>query len=248
MKKLISAKRFVLITALPLLLTGCDSEGYYDYYDNETIDWFLQLTSESYAVAEVAHGYEGTDGGAFFIKGDDRSADYTLPWDFDFYGVTVTEVRVDTNGHLWMGTGKKKTRSYNIKLPSYPVIAGYNGDIDSKTWGDGVSIEEKTNPERVVFMWNTSHNDDDQEGKILQYEIVLYKDGDIRFNYDTNTISRETCDDRSSGVSSGNGWDYTQLTYNIYDPGEEGKLGTTTACELSGRSFLFRAIQVGVAP
>ncbi len=201
-----------------------------------------------YTVSEV--GFTGetlTENAENRLYGDDDSVSYTLPWDFPFYGQNHRTIQITTNGSIWLtkddgdyGNGSQWGGLYDIFLPTgndpeedtnfIPIIVPWNEDLTSEYYGNGVTVEVKTNPDRLVIQWDTETISTEYYDWPNQFEAVLFPDGTIRFDYiyiDPDVASRY-CNDSGSGVSFGDGYNYTNLTDTFGD-----------ACTLGGRSFLF---------
>ncbi|HDH50328.1 MAG TPA: hypothetical protein ENH04_02875 [Nitrospirae bacterium] len=118
------------------------------------------------------------------------------------------------DGNIWFETD---TNDYDFNLRTCddngPCIAGWNQDLDSEDYGE-YRVQRKTDPDRVVIEWITETYDDNDDGLdvLNNFEIILYKNGEIRVNY--NYFNCAICRDSSSGVSKGvpNGSVYTSLT------------------------------------
>ncbi len=67
---------------------------------------------------------------ALQIQDDDDEGLYTLPFSFDFYGVTYTDTWPTTNSHVFFGT---QDSNYDEVLLDYntPVAVVWNDDLDS---------------------------------------------------------------------------------------------------------------------
>ncbi|MBK5276001.1 MAG: chitobiase/beta-hexosaminidase C-terminal domain-containing protein, partial [Desulfuromonadales bacterium] len=198
-------------------------------------DGIHQLTKENNGLL-----WDGTDANITketttdynFTYGDESSVTYTLPWPFSFYGQTYDRITVDTNGNIWF-TATDSAYSFNLsdtKVNSNaasrgPVIAAWNNDLSSSYYG-GVFIQHKTNPdERVVIEWQTETFTDEDYSLPNNFEVVLFRNGTIRFDYNYFTTTNGW--DYYSGISKGNG-----TYYDITTP-----FGNVSA--LGGSSYTF---------
>ncbi len=202
-----------------------------------------------YTISEVPYSEETlTSASVNLISGDDESVAYALPWDFPFYGENHKTLQITTNGMILLtkddgnydGQGSLWANLYDIDLSSandpeeeinfIPIIVPWNYDLTSAEYGDGITVEVKTNPDRLVIQWYTETYDTEDYDWPNRFEAVLFSDGTIRFDYISfdYDVANSYCFDSGSGVSFGDGYNFTNLT-DAYD----------SACALEGRSFLF---------
>lgn len=163
--------------------------------------------------------------GSLAIVSDDETKGYVMPWSFPFYGVSYNEVGVDSNGTLWLGNINRNQPHLNLAFEG-PLISPWSNDLDASSNGQGVQVEHKTSPERVVFHWQTTTYCNSRD--INEFEVVLYPNGYILFRY--LTFGNTTIDE-GSGISSGPGnndyLDLTQARGSVY--------------RLGGHAYLFEA-------
>ena len=184
-------------------------------------DGFYQLT-------EVTAAWDGTDANRLnsptadydYAYGDEASVTYTLPWQFNFYGQSYSQINIDTNGYVWFGAAGSAS-PLNLAANGHgPVIAAWNNSLSSYFYG-GVFVQHKTNPERVVIEWQTETYSDEGYNIPNDLEIVLFPSGAIRTDYKSFTTT--TGNDFDSGISGSNGINYLNLTssfgyvYNLAD-------------------------------
>jgi len=158
--------------------------------------------------------------------GDEEALTYILPWNFTFYGQRYDRITIDTNGNIWFGS---TIPDYNIDLAKtdlIPVISVWNDDLSSNNYG-GVFVRYKTVPDqRVVIEWRTETYTDEGMEPTSNFEAVLYRNGDIRFDY--NSFNAESAGDSGSGITKSDGDHFLSVSAN-YD----------NVFELSGHSYLF---------
>ena len=201
-------------------------------------DMSYAATADSgYQLSEASSSWDGTDASRLkaptadydYTYGDESSVTYALPWSFSFYGTAYSQITADTNGNIWLiSTGS--AHSYNLSSTGRgPVIAAWNNDLSSYFYG-GVYVQHKTNPERVVIEWQTETYTDEGEYRPNRFEILLYQDGGIRFDY--NSFDPSVGKDFGSGISAGDGTSHLGISENFGN-----------AFTLAGRSFLFSPLQ-----
>lgn len=201
----------------------------------------LAATDGFYQLAEVAAHWDGTDASRTksptsdydYTYGDESSLIYNLPWSFHFYGQSFTQINVDTNGNIWFGAPGSTHSFILANTGRGGVISAWNQDLSSYYYG-GVFVEHMTDPERVVIEWQTETYTD--EGFYLpnNFEVVLFPNGTIRYDY--KTFSAQDANDGGSGISRGNGVNFINLS--------ETYGGANT---LAGRSFLVTETSLPVA-
>ncbi|PLY02003.1 MAG: hypothetical protein C0622_06155 [Desulfuromonas sp.] len=133
---------------------------------------------------EVAGSYQ-------FDYGEECLVDFSLPWEFPFYDSSSSRIYVDGEGNIWLGS-----------LGSGPRITVWNGDLDSY-YGGGSFVEHKSDPERIVVQWSAEAFEAVGYGQPIEAEVILYDDGNIRFNYadiPQSNVFLESC-----GVYDGSG-------------------------------------------
>ncbi len=143
---------------------------------------------------------------------DEMTWAYTLPFDFSFYGelyVAGTSIGITSNGQICLEDDSTCV-DYENNITSQlhgPFIAPLWTDLNSTNTG-GIFITET--PEYIVIRWETEEYD--VPGEVLNFEVVLYSNGNIKFNYDTQTAPLENVV-ATVGISKGDG------TYvaSIYD-------------------------------
>lgn len=196
------------------------------------LPWPVSAATDGiYQLTEVTQTWDGTDGNRTkpptidydYTYGDESNLSYTLPWSFNFYGQAYNQVNVDTNGNVWFGaTGS--AHSFNLKNTGRgPVVAAWNNDLSSYYYG-GVFIQHKTDPERVVFEWQTETYSEEGFSRPNNFEVVVFPNGTARIDY--KSFSAIDAYDFGSGVSNSNGTNSLNIS-SLYG----------NVFSLAGRSF-----------
>ena len=110
-----------------------------------------------------------------------------------------------------------------------PIAVAWNDDLNSESAGQGLRVQAFTDPDRVVFDWDTETHSGGGGGDLSQFQIVFHATSRIVFHYiafDPDT----TCEDVGSGLTLGDGLEAIDLSAAL----------DTEACTLAGRSFEFR--------
>ena len=105
----------------------------------------------------------------------------------------------------------------------------WNCDLTSYYFGNGVDVQAKTSPDRVVVNWDTETYDDEDYELINNFSAVLYPNGYILFHY--YVFDYDLADDYGSGVSNADGVNYVDQTAAFGD-----------VFTLGGRSFLYEPV------
>ncbi len=173
-----------------------------------------------------------------YTYGDEASVTYTLPWAFNYYGTTYTNITADTNGNIWLGNTPGSVHSFSLANINRPVIAAWNNDLSSYYYG-GVFIQHKNDAplgERVVIEWQTETYTEEGFSRPNNFAVVLFQNGNIRIDYKSFTTTSGK--DFGSGISKGDGTANISLTSD-----------TTKAYNLTGKSFLVTGIpKISVVP
>ncbi|RJQ52262.1 MAG: hypothetical protein C4521_10320 [Actinobacteria bacterium] len=161
-----------------------------------------------YSETLVPNEYVG-QGAAQGWRADDQSWSYTLPFDFPFYDTTRTSVYVCSNGFLDFTSADAEWNNTTAEFASRVMIAGLWDDIrtdGAAQPGEDIYVYEP-DAHSVVFRWVGQTY---WTNLPVDFEIRLFDDGTIKFNYnDGNTGLSPTV-----GVSSGNGTRYLLSAYD----------------------------------
>lgn len=195
-------------------------------------------TDGIYQLSEVPAAWDGTDASRLkdpsadydYGYGDEGSISYTLPWPVGFYGASYSQIVIDSNGHIRLGSSSASANSFNLSVTGIgPVIAPWNNDLSSYYYG-GFFAQHKTNPERVVIEWQAETYTEEGLSRPNDFEVVIFPDGTIRFDY--KSFASQAGKDFGSGISKGDGSASISLTSNYGN-----------AFSLAGRSFIFASGQ-----
>lgn len=184
----------------------------------------IQLNNSSYSINLSAspinyiitpgHPYTwiNASSGTILPLGDDDSALTPLPFNFTFYDGHFNEIYITSEGYLTFS-------SSNVRLvPTIPSSHPHEHNIIAPYWTnlDGTSgeIYVKNSSSYWVVAWENFNLDN--SSYTGSFEAVLYKSGDIVFNYDRlENVSTYAC-----GLNYGDGDNYSsynELTSGIND-------------------------------
>ncbi len=176
----------------------------------------LLFTPDLANYAETIEGNDFNDAGtAQGWKSDDESWQYELPFVFSFYGNDYSTVNVCSNGYLDFASASPECNNSDEGLKKNVRIAPFWKDLDT-TDGD-IYIHQPTS-ESLCVRWQAAT----YSGALpANFEVVLYQDGNIMFNYGEVTL-----DDMGPtiGLSDGN----TLFPGDVFwsTDSHEGGLGT----------------------
>lgn len=172
--------------------------------------------------------WEDVTGWDVSVSWFDNYYTFQIFWNFSFpfYGYGYDMIIFNRRGSIWFDTNRDWC---NFDLPTaggsgQPVMAVYNDSL-RHLWGHysrGRS-RELSNPNREVVRWTYTYYADTTE-----FEAVLFADGTIRFDYRKCDIDTFFDNDGGSGISNGDGVNYSSITEN-YGP----------VYELAPASFIF---------
>ena len=200
---------------------------------------------DPYTVAEGATASLTNGGTSIGLTGDDRYADYILPFSFPFFGQSFTELTVSTNGNLFFSqpplrTGLAPGNLDNADDPpgspralgGYKMIAGLWEDLDLNTTKRAdAGVYVTTSPTQVIFRWKAVPCRFDgnvcQGGSNVDFEIELNSNGVIRSRYgssDPNLVP-------TVGVGGGEQDGYVVASHTSLD--EQTPKNLTNAAEVT---------------
>ncbi|MGE0103128.1 MAG: beta strand repeat-containing protein [Blastocatellales bacterium] len=176
--------------------------------------------SANYMATAVPFAFEDISGTGTVIAGltgaDDSSTSIPIGFTFSLYGTTSTSVFVSSNGLLTFGTGNSAFT--NADLTSNPAQAAIAAFWDDQNTGGGdpasnvyYMVSGSGTNQHLTIQWNkvrffASGN----AGDTLTYQVQLYADGRIQFNYQDLIV----------GTAVGNNG--ASATVGVKDAGSQG--------------------------
>lgn len=107
-----------------------------------------------------------------------------IGFDFEFYGITYDEFRVNPNG--WIGFGEDNNEWSNTEIPSAgapkPACLGFWDDLVPEITGGGGTVYYHTTSERLVIQWDEVEHWESSPGTYT-FEIIIYPNGRIKYQY-----------------------------------------------------------------
>ncbi len=142
-----------------------------------------------------------SDGTPLNIRGDETGNWYTLPFSFTFYGTSYNQVFLSSNGLM---SFESEIADYydGAGLSSRLAIAPLWDDLQTDTRpGDDIYVFQP-DADSVGFRWQAVTYGSEID---TNFEVILYRDGRIRFNYDTQNGGLYG----TIGISKGDGVNYS---------------------------------------
>jgi hypothetical protein len=188
-----------LFNGRPVARGGPDGFGYYYQSSQDIGDTIL------YQWIDPCAGTAVTD---WTPNPDDGYATLSLPFPFPFYGETLAEINVCSNGFLEASTA---TLYENTALPNSDIVNAILPFWDDLALGVGGTVYRYTGPGNscfVVGFVDAARYDPPNDRET--FEVVLFPDGRIRFNYRTIAGNRAS---NTIGIQGGEGGDEHFLQY-----------------------------------
>jgi len=138
-----------------------------------------------------------------------------LPFEFPFYGVRKTEVKINSNGHLTFGrTGSADWRQSPIPSPASPsdLLAVWWCNLRPSPQGGVYHYYDEANDRYIVTYDNVPKSPDIGS---LTFQVILHPDGTIIYQYlDMQFPSASDEADATVGIENAAGVDGLQVLHN----------------------------------
>ena len=187
-----------------------------EFYYGEHIDLYhfcdlLGSVPEVYYVESQIGNEFSNSGTARNWRADDESWSYDLPFDFPFFRQTYDSVYVCSNGYLDFASSSADYTNSAGELAANVRIAPIWTDLKtngSAQAGEDIYIDEYD--ELVIIRWKGETYSWVGAGDPVNVEVVLYRDGRIKFNYGSGNQNVTP----TVGISKGDGTNYLLSVYN----------------------------------
>ena len=146
------------------------------------------------------------------LSDDGISSAINLEFDFNFYGIDYSTVRIGANGAITFTSTDIIYDNPSIPSGAVPnaVIAPFWDDLDpSSGTSDDIYYYFDSANSRFIIQYNEIINFGG--GTKNTFEIILYQNGTIVFQYDTMNGTLDAC---TVGIESGDGSEGIQVVYN----------------------------------
>ena len=194
---------------------------------------------------------------------DGSSAQIALPFQFCFYGQTITSVYINNNGNVSFGASYGTFTANSFPDPTFIMVAPFWADVDTRASGSGVVYYKLTSTSLIV-RWQTVGYYSIYDDKLNDFQLILTDGGDPILPSGNNVAfcygdMQWTTGDASGGtngfggnpatvgVNRGNGVDYIQIG-QFDQPGTtyDGPFGTNDEVSwLDNQTFYFNVCNNG---
>ncbi|HEY9114577.1 MAG TPA: choice-of-anchor D domain-containing protein [Bacteroidales bacterium] len=150
-----------------------------------------------------------TGTGTSVALGDDASVLVTLPFNFEYYGETKTEVRISSNGYLTFGTYGSYFSNASIPNAANPndIICPFWDDLSPNVGGTVHYLS--TSSQFIVQYTNIPRWNDGSS--LMTFQVILNDDGSILYQYYSMVGLLHYA---TIGIENATGDDGLQVAYN----------------------------------
>jgi hypothetical protein len=185
---------------------GPDAYGYYYTDSNE-------VGGPSYSFVDIS----GT-GTALGLSDDDYEYPVSIGFTFDFYGVSYTDIAVQSNGGLTFGAWEIDFTNYSLPYFTDPFIAVFWDDLDPSSGGEIYYQTMGSAPNRTfVVQWDGLP--EWFVGGAVTFEVILYEGtNEILMQYADTDFGDASYDYGASATVGIQQDDSTALQYSYNSP------------------------------
>lgn len=137
---------------------------------------------------------------------------FPIGFDFPFYENTYSQLRVSTNGYLTLDTSVSEQLPRNLALPSDQkpnnIIAPFWDDLIK---GSG-TIYYANGVDYFAVQWSSVSRFNSSYP--LTFQVLLFNNGNILFQYEEMSVGLETLSSASVGIEDGDGVDGISYLFN----------------------------------
>ena len=180
---------------------------------NNVLRFRASASVDQYQLEEVEYAWiDGVIDGTPLEMLDDDSAAVELPFNFTFYDENFGRIYISSNGHASF-VNQYPTDYVEHQIPSTDP---YDQELIAVLWddwnpaaSDGDVYVKSFDDEFVVTWYNLLHYPN--YGPASTFQLVLYENGSIRFNYQTVGYT----DGYTVGINEGDGSHYTKYEGDV---------------------------------
>ncbi len=215
--------------------------------------------------------FDGSGGsGGPGVAPEYRNDDWTtpiinLPFNFCFYGTTVTQVYLNNNGNVSIGAPYSTFTANTFPDPTYTMIAPFWGDVDTRAAGSGLVYYQLT-ATHLVVQWESVGYFGNHDDLLNTFQLIMTDGSDpllppgnnVQFCYRDMQWTTGDASGGSGGfggtaatvgVNKGNGIDYIQIgLYDQAGAAYDGPFGANDGIDmLDNQTFLFNVCVSGTS-
>ncbi|MBN2722569.1 MAG: lamin tail domain-containing protein [Deltaproteobacteria bacterium] len=160
-------------------------------------DYTWQVTGDATYLVEPGSTSVGSE-----VAGDSAVFNYALPFTFDFYGESYNELWITTDGYITFNeiTSTDYSESESDLFAS-PKIAVAWADLTNITGGDLLYVDQGNDALSGRDFWAfTYHMRDLGDNGVVNAQVVLFEDGEIRIDYLLNELVNSITGISSNGL------------------------------------------------
>lgn len=194
---------------------GCFSDASADISvgADVVLDLQLQQKHDAYGYVCTRGQFDYLNGSTLVLSGDDAATTVSLPFSFPFYGTSVNQIGVSTNGFVSLKPSSDlgDVMIPNPNEPNGAVFAMW----DDLVTGDGIytaTVGTAPNRKFVIEWRNTFFFGGDPD--VVNFEIVLGENGQITTQYTGSSGQRGRGTDASIGIENPTGSDGIQYSFH----------------------------------
>ena len=148
------------------------------------------------------------------LTDDGFTGPYALGFTMPYYGVNQTDVFVASNGFLTFGTGNGSLSNTNLPDAATPnsVVAPFWDDMGAHYVGSTIHYLSDVANGRFIVQWHVPPYGAASPYTFLDYQVVLYANGDIKVNY-SNLIETDVSE-ATLGIENSTGTVGLAANYN----------------------------------
>ena len=169
----------------------------------------IQLAHNGYTENLISNEFIGAGTGKSWWA-DDQSWYYDLPFEFSYYGINYSSIWVNSNGYIHFESDYNNSGASVSDLKTNKMIAPLWQDL--LTNGTAQANEDiyihQPSVDSVCFRWCAESLN---TGLPVNFELILYQNGDIKFNYNGGNASISST---VVGISRGDNTNYLLSTYH----------------------------------
>lgn len=135
---------------------------------------------QDYRLTSVAPWQDLRGRGTVFDVTDEGQLTVDLPFAFDFFGTTYTEITITPNGVLCFGDAPQGRTANGMSTAPAASIAPFWSDLTT-TFGGAVHVYQDADATEMIVHFDGLRSSDGHG--VYNFQTVLHSDGDIGFRY-----------------------------------------------------------------
>jgi hypothetical protein len=220
----------------------------------------------SFSIAPLSNGGNAPGVPPEYRNDDGFTDPISLPFSFDLYGSTFTEVFINNNGNISFGQGFPTFTSTGFPVTGFPMVAPFWADVDTRPLESGLTYY-KVEDHRFTVIWDSVGYFNEHGDSLNTFELIITDGTDSLVGIGSNVCfsygdMQWTTGDASGGVGGfggtpatvgvnrGDGIDFIQIG-RFDHPGDDydGPGGNPDGVDfLDGKLFCFNTSLINFPP